>query len=254
MTQQTKKRKKVQLLQQQAQVQKQEQSVKAESAKEELAGSTQYLTDQKFDKILKQYREEIKVENVQHNQSKKQIIIRTAQQMEAEGYPVNQICDRISKSSKGLGYADRYVRMCLDDKYKNPIKSAEALNQKSTVADQKFHDQQELQKKDLKDNTVEDIKAANVTQLRKLCKTHMQKGDFWERIAKQYEDKAKDWEQQAKQWEEKAKQWEKDQASMKEFSREAEKLSDAEVGKRFKVWILLDVYSFCLFLLSYIRA
>ena len=97
------------------------------------AGSGQYLTEHKFDKILKHYREDIKAENVEHQQTKKQIIIRTAQQLEKDGYPINQICDRISKSSKGLGFGDRYVRRCLEayPQYKNEIKSAEAS--KSTI-------------------------------------------------------------------------------------------------------------------------
>jgi hypothetical protein len=155
--------------------------------------------------------------------------------METEGYPVNQICDRISKSSKGLGYGDRYVRKCLDDKYKNPIKLAEASAQKATVADQKFHDQ-ELKKKDIKDYTVQDIKIANVTQLRKLCKTRMQKGDFWERLAKQNEDKAKDWERKAKEYEQQAMK--NANAFLKGMEKldgvDVDKMTDEELGKMLR--------------------
>jgi hypothetical protein len=223
----TKKKKKLQLLQQQQ---------PAEAEKQELAGLTQYLTDHRFDKILKRYREDIKAEVAEHNLTKKQIIIRTAQQMEKEGYPVNQICDRISKSSKGLGFGDRYVRRCLDEKYKNEIKEAEASSQKSTVAVQRFRDQEQVKEKDVKEITIDDIKFLTLQKAKQVAKHQIQRADLIEWQSKQKDEKIKELTQQVEDLKKSIARYKK---GAEQFQKaldklDVDKMTDEQIGKIFR--------------------
>ncbi len=67
---------------------------------------------------------------LQHNQSKKLEILRTAQELENQGYPITKICDRITKALQGPKYetSGSYVRKVLPPKYKDQEQMATALN------------------------------------------------------------------------------------------------------------------------------
>ena len=129
---------------------------------------------------------------VGHQQTKKQIIIRTAQQLEKDGYPVNQICDRISKSSKGLGFGDRYVRRCLETYPHRKMRLRWLREQVNNLRSaQQFRDQETVRKKDYKAVTLEDIKFLSPSKAKQVAKHQMQKAEWWQQQAKQNEQQAK---------------------------------------------------------------
>ncbi|MDP9289782.1 MAG: hypothetical protein M3P08_16515 [Thermoproteota archaeon] len=155
---------------------------------QEAVGSLKYLTEHKIDEIIKKGKDRIKhaitISDIKLRKTKAEIIREMAQDMEKEGYPVNQICDRLTKALKGL-VSDRHVQDSLDEKYKNQVKMAEALAQNHGRRNQ-FAEQEQLRKKDVKDITLEDIKVLNNLQkIKQVAKHQIQKADWWEQQAKQ---------------------------------------------------------------------
>ena len=92
----------------------------------ELIGSADYIASHEIDQIIKKGRDRIKhaitVSDEKLTKTKKQIVREMAVQLEQAGYPINEICDRLSKSLKGL-VNDRTVRDALESKYKDQSQS-----------------------------------------------------------------------------------------------------------------------------------
>jgi hypothetical protein len=158
---------------------------------EELIGSADYIANRDIDQIIKKGRDRIKhaitVSDEKLTKTKKEIIKEMGEDLEKAGYPVNQICDRLSKSLKGL-VSERTVRDALESKYKDQSQSQVAAAQNHDGGSL-YRQQEQLRKKDIKEFTEEDIKVANQTQLRKVAKHQMQRADWWEQQAKQNEAK-----------------------------------------------------------------
>lgn len=180
MTSQEKKKKKKPLVQ--IQVEKQPEL--------ELSGSERYLTEHKIDEIIKKGKDRIKhaitVSDIKLTKTKKQIIKEMAEDMEKAGYAVNQICDRLTKSLKGL-VSERYVRE-LDAKYKNPEQSEVAKMQQNHDGDSLYRQQEQVRKKDIKEITFDDLKLLNnLTKVKQVAKHQMEKALWWEQQVKQNE-------------------------------------------------------------------
>ena len=164
------------------------------------SGSIEYIANREIDQIIKKGRERLKhaitVSDIKLTKTKKQIIKEMAEDMEKANYPVDQICDRLAKSLKGLVH-DRTVRDALDSKYKNPVKSGEASQQgQNNGRGINYRDQQQVLKKPVEQITLEDLKNTNVdfpkSKLRQLAKHLMQRALFFEQQAKQWEEKYQD--------------------------------------------------------------
>lgn len=166
--------------------------VQQSQAEPELIGSTDYIASHEIDQIIKKGRDKIKhaitVSDEKLTKTKKEIVREMAHDLENAGYPINEICDRLSKSLKGL-VNDRTVRDALESKYKDQSQSQVAALQNHDGG-MFYRQQEQLRKKDIKEFTEEDIKVANPTQLRKVAKHQMQRADWWEQQAKQNEAKA----------------------------------------------------------------
>ncbi len=67
-----------------------------------LIGSADYIANREIDQIIKKGRDRIKhaitISDEKLTKTKKQIVREMAQGLEKAGYPVSQICDRLSKS------------------------------------------------------------------------------------------------------------------------------------------------------------
>lgn len=108
-----------------------------------------------------------------------------AEDMEKAGYPVNQICDRLTKSLKGL-VSERTVRE-LDAKYKNPEQS-EVAKMQNYDGGSLYRQQEQLRKKDIKEITFDDLKLlTNLTKVKQVAKHQMAKAEWWIQQAKQNE-------------------------------------------------------------------
>ena len=154
---------------------------------EELTGSTDYIASHEIDQIIKKGRDRIKhaitVSDEKLTKTKKQIVREMAQDLEKVGYPVNQICDRLTKSLKGL-VSERTVRE-LDSKYKNPEQSEVAKMQQNHDGGSLYRQQEQVSKKDYKEVTFEDIKFLNPSKAKQVAKYQMSRALWWEQQAKQ---------------------------------------------------------------------
>lgn len=155
----------------------------------ETSGSTEYLANHKIDAIIKKGKEELKhqihlsVEKL--TKTKKRIVKEMAEAMEKEGYPVNQISDRLTKSLKGL-VAHNTITEALGPKYKDPVKSAQALAQNvDSVKDRR--DREELLKKPYKEVDGNDILKGVLPKatLEKVVAYQMGQVEFWKRQLEQ---------------------------------------------------------------------
>src|SRR5262245_35334272 len=117
------------------------------------AGSTEYIANREVDQIIKKGRERIKhainVSVEKLTRTKKAIVKEMAIELEGVGYPIDQICDRLSKSLKPLVH-ERTVRDALVSKYKNAEQSETAKMQQNHEGGNLYRQQQELLKKDVK--------------------------------------------------------------------------------------------------------
>ena len=154
-----------------AQLQEPQQQTK----EKELVGSAEYLADHKFDRTIKTMQTNI----LQHNQSKKLEILRTAQELENQGYPITKICDRITKALQGPKYetSGSYVRKVLPPKYKDQEQMATALKQNNGknagYKDYRLRDQ--VAKKRVEEVTLEDVKFLNWSKAKQVAKHQMEK-------------------------------------------------------------------------------
>jgi hypothetical protein len=148
-------------------------------------GSSEYLTDHKFDRTIKTLQANI----LQHNQSKKLEIIAAARLLEKQGYPLTKICDRITKALQGPKYetSGSYVRKVLPAQYKDPEQMATAFQQKH-AGDTRYRQQEQVSKKPKEEITFEDIKRLNLTKAREVAKYQMGQAEWWEQQAKQIEE------------------------------------------------------------------
>ena len=150
---------------------------------------TEYIQDHKIDLIISRGKDRLKhaivISEEKLTKTKKQVIKEMALQLEQANYPVNQICDRLTKSLKGLVH-ERTVRDALDSKYKNVEQMNIALQQNQEGGTlYRQQQQQELEQKEIKDFDFEDIEIANVTQLRQVAKHFMSRSFWWEQQVKQ---------------------------------------------------------------------
>ena len=117
--------------------QKKKKKVQLLDRPEELIGSVDYVASHEIDQIIKKGRDRIKhaitISDEKLTKTKKEIVREMAVQLEKAGYPVNQICDRLSKSLKSL-VNDRTVRDALESKYKDQSQSQVAEQPKSMMA------------------------------------------------------------------------------------------------------------------------
>ena len=154
---------------------------------EELTGSADYIASHEIDQIIKKGRERIKhaitVSDEKLTKTKKQIVREMAQDLEKAGYPVNQICDRLTKSLKGL-VSERTVRE-LDSKYKNREQSEVAKMQQNHNGGSLYRQQEQVSKKDYKGVTFEDIKFLNLSKAKQVAKYQMSRALWLEQQAKQ---------------------------------------------------------------------
>ena len=170
--------------------QKKKRKVQPQQIQEEqpkgLIGSAEYLADHKFDRTIKTMQTNI----LQHNQSKKLEIIRTAQVLENQGYPITKICDRMTKGLQGPKYetSGSYVRKVLPEKYKDQDQMATAFQQNQS-GDTRYPQQEQLRKKDVKEYTIEDSKHANLTQLRKAYRQKFSEAEWWKLQTEQNQNK-----------------------------------------------------------------
>lgn len=154
-------------------------------------GSADYIASHEIDQIIKKGRDKIKhaitVSDEKLTKTKKEIVREMAVQLEQAGYPVNEICDRLSKSLKGL-VNDRTVRDALDSKYKDQSQSQVAALQNHDGGSH-YRQQEQLRKKAVKEITLDDINKGDFpkSKLKQVVKHQMQRADWWEQQAKQNE-------------------------------------------------------------------
>ncbi len=156
---------------------------------QEQVGSEEYLANREIDQIIKRGKDRLKhaitLSDEKLTKTKKQIVREMATEMEKVGYPTNQICDRLTKSIKGL-VSERTVRDALDAKYKNTEQMEVAKMQQNYRGGSSFHQQEQLKNKDIKEYTREDIKLINnIAILRKVAKHQMERADWFEQQLKQ---------------------------------------------------------------------
>ena len=159
----------------------------------ELIGSADYIASHEIDQIIKKGRDRIKhaitVSDEKLTKTKKQIVREMAVQLEQAGYPINEICDRLSKSLKGL-VNDRTVRDALESKYKDQSQSQVAALQNHDGGSL-YRQQEQLRKKAVKEITLDDISKGDFpkSKLKQVVKHQMQRADWWEQQPKQNEAK-----------------------------------------------------------------
>ncbi len=156
---------------------------------QEQVGSGEYLANREIDQIIKRGKDRLKhaitLSDEKLTKTKKQIVREMATEMEKVGYPTNQICDRLTKSIKGL-VSERTVRDALDAKYKNTEQMEVAKMQQNYDGGSHYRQQEQLKNKDIKEYTREDIKLINnIAILRKVAKYHMERADWFEQQLKQ---------------------------------------------------------------------
>ena len=154
----------------------------------ELIGSADYIANHEIDQIIKKGRDRIKhaitISDEKLTKTKKEIVREMALQLEKANYPVNQICDRLSKSLKSL-VNDRTVRDALESKYKDQSQSQVAAAQ-NYDGGSLYRQEEQLRKKNVKEITFDDLKLLNnLTKVKQVAKHQMQKAEWWEQQAKQ---------------------------------------------------------------------
>jgi hypothetical protein len=119
---------------------------------------------------------------LQHNQSKKLEILRTAQELENQGYPITKICDRITKALQGPKYetSGSYVRKVLPPKYKDQEQMATALKQNNgkNADDKDYRLRDQVAKKSVEEVTLEDVKFLNWSKAKQVAKHQMIQQDL----------------------------------------------------------------------------
>jgi uncharacterized protein with NRDE domain len=146
--------------------------------------------------------------------------------LEKLGYPTNQICDKITKTLKGV-VSDRHVQEALDAKYKDHEQSRLGKMAGNHDGRNVLAQQEQVSKKDVKDITLEDIKRLNKTKARQVAKHQISKALWWEQQAKQKEEKIQELTEQLKE----------NDYIIQEFLQllyAGQKLSDAQLGKALR--------------------
>jgi hypothetical protein len=182
---------------------KKKRKLQQQQEQEQLEGEeTAYIGDKEIDLIIRKGRERLKHEihksDEKLTKTKKEIVKEIAAEMEQKGYPVNQICDRLTKSYKGL-VSDRTVQEALDAKYKNAEQSRVGKMGGIQEGRNVLAQQQQVKQKDVKDITLEDIKRLDKTKARQVAKHQISKALWWEQQAKQKEEKIKELTEQLKE-------------------------------------------------------
>jgi hypothetical protein len=109
-----------------------------------------------------------------------------AEAMEKEGYPVSEICERLTKSLKGLvGHST--IAEALDAKYKDPVKAAEAAKKEIDGRSGDRNDHEELLKKPYRQINGNDILKGVLPKstLEKVVAYQMGQVEFWKRQLEQ---------------------------------------------------------------------
>jgi len=155
----------------------------------ELPGSRQYLETREVDIIIKKGRDKLKhaihasVEKL--TKTKKQIVKEMAIELEKVGYPVDQICYRLTQSLKPL-VSDTTVSDALADKYKDLDQSRRAKMRQSPAGSEVRSLQQKVREKDVMELTEQDIKnIKDLTTARKIIRNLIGKARLLEQQLKQ---------------------------------------------------------------------
>ncbi len=155
----------------------------------EQSDSTEYIADHKIDMIIKKGKERLKhaihlsVDKL--TKTKRAIVKEMALELEEAGYPVTEICDRLSKSLAGLVHRTT-VGDALEAKYKDPVKAAEAMKQKRGREEDPT-DRENLLKKPYKQVDGNDILKGLLPKavLEKVAAYQMTQVEFWKRQLEQ---------------------------------------------------------------------
>jgi len=190
------------------------------------AGSTEYIGNHEIDKVLKKVKDDIKhymaVVGQKEYKYKAQRVVWAAKELDGLNYPKSEICARLTKTLKGL-VSERHVREALDKypQYKNPDQKQRAESGGDIAA---HIDEQELEKKPVKEITLEDINKGNFSKSK------------LKQVAKHSLARALWWEQQAKQEQEKRSQQPEQIEIFREFYKKAleSKMTNAELGKQIR--------------------
>lgn len=203
------------------QPQEQEQQLQEEQQQE-----PEYITNAAIDLILRRGKDKLKhaitVSDDKLTKTKKQIVKEMARDLENAKYPLNQICDKLSKYLKGLVH-ESTVRDALEAKYKNPEQSQAALGQNHGGADHS-RQQEQVKEKDVKDIGLDDIKSLGIQKARQVAKHQMSKALYLDQQAKQDKEKIKELTEQLKESDELL-------ASFVDIFVKSENFSDADIAK-----------------------
>jgi hypothetical protein len=227
---------------------RQRQEVVVQQQEEELAGSAYYIANREIDQIIKKGKDRLKhaiaISDEKLTRTKKEIVREIAVEMENKGYPVYQICDRLSKSYKGL-VSDRTVRDSLDAKYKNSEQSEVIKMQENHEGGNLYPQQEQVSKKDYKEVTQDDIEFLSPSKAKQVAKYQMSLAQWWEQQAKQNqqevlsEDKDKDKDKiiaDLKKEKEELKKFVDELASAYSDALDP-KWTDAEVGQQIRAMV-----------------
>jgi hypothetical protein len=222
-----------------------EATIKAQAAKEkeeqQQQQSTEYITDPKVEKLDRELTQKLRFEKTKSRErltkTNKEIIREYAVRYEQEiNYPVNQICDHLTKllTAKKL-VSDRTVREALDAKYKNPEQSQAALGQ-NHGGGSFYRQQEQVKEKDLKDIGLQDIKFLPMQKARQVAKEQMSKALYLEQQTKQDKVKIKELTEQNEDLKKQITFHKKAAKSFDELVRklDLENMNYEEIGKVFK--------------------